>query len=97
MPNNLPTISDAPLPNFNSITFQRINSRWNEYRFYQIKWAPTLLDDGAIIRVYGRINGGQRTMSPLPYPSLADAWSMICKQIRKRLKHDYLITGLSAG
>jgi predicted DNA-binding WGR domain protein len=90
-------IWEAPLPRFTSITLHRINPKRNEYRIYQIRWAPTLFDDGAIIRVYGRINGGQRTMSPLPYPSLADAWSMICKQIRKRLKHGYLVTGLSVG
>lgn len=97
MPNNLPNLLDTPLPNFNSITLHRINPERNQHRFYQVKWASTLLDDGAIIRIYGRINGGQRTLSPLPYSSIENAWSMICKQIYKRLKRGYQVTGLSVG
>ena len=97
MPNNLPNIWDVPLPHFDSITLHRINPTRNEYRFYQLKWGSTLLDDGAIIRTYGRINGGQRTMTPLPYPSLEEAWTMIVKQVHKRLKHGYQITGIRVG
>jgi predicted DNA-binding WGR domain protein len=97
MPNNLPNILDTPLANFNSITLHRINPEQNEYRFYQLKWTSTLLDDGAIVRIYGRINGGQRILSPLPYSSIEDAWSMICKQIHKRLNHGYQVAGLSVG
>jgi len=36
----------------------------------------------------------RRIMSPLPYPSLEAAWSMICRQIYRRLKHGYQIAGL---
>jgi hypothetical protein len=41
--------------------------------------------------MYGRKDGQQRKLNPLPYPSLADAWPLIRSIIRRRLRHGYQI------
>jgi len=45
----------------------------------------------AIIRVYGRKDGFQREVAPMPVNDLADAWPLIRRVIRTRLRHGYKI------
>jgi hypothetical protein len=51
---------------------------------------PLLLPGlSAIVRSYGRKDGQRRTLRPLPYPSLAEAWPLIWAIFRRQLRHDY--------
>jgi hypothetical protein len=54
-------------------------------------WQPSLFAEGAIVRSYGRKDGSRRTLSPLPYTSLPEAWPVIRALIRRRLRHGYKI------
>lgn len=76
---------------FTSLSFELVNPARNEGRFYYLAWQPTLLDDGAVVRIYGRKGGRRRVMAPAPFPSLDEAWPMIRAIIRRRLRRGYRI------
>jgi predicted DNA-binding WGR domain protein len=78
-------------PGFTYLLLERIDLAKNENRFYYLAWQPSLFDYGTVVRMYGRRDGQQRRLSPLPYPSLADAWPVIRALIRRRLRHGYQI------
>jgi predicted DNA-binding WGR domain protein len=84
---------NAPTPpqNFQSLLFERVNLACNEHRFYYLGWQQTLIDAGAIVRIYGRKGGFQRMLTPIPFESLAAAWPTIQKHIKTRLSHGYRI------
>ncbi len=77
--------------NFKYLLFEKNDSRRNIARFYYLAWQPTLLDGGAIVRIYGRKGSWQRVLSPLPFSSL-DAARPILDAIRnRRLRHGYRV------
>ena len=80
----------APPDDFHFILFEQVNPAKNEARFYYLAWQPTLTDSGAVVRVYGRKWGWQRTLIT-HFPSLTEAWPTIRKHIRARLRHGYRI------
>jgi predicted DNA-binding WGR domain protein len=82
---------DALRPGFTYLLLERVDSKKNENRFYYLAWQPSLFDHGAVLRMYGRKDGQRRTLNPLPYPSLADAWPSIRSLIRRRLRNGYRI------
>ena len=78
-------------PLFTYLLLERVDLAKNENRFYYLAWQPSLFDYGTVVRMYGRRDGQQRKLTPLPYPSLADAWPLIRSLIRRRLRHGYQI------
>jgi len=79
-----------PPADFHSLLFDRVDPAKNEDRFYFLAWHPTLLDSGAVVRIYGR-KGRSQTTRITPFPSLVDAWPTIRRHIRTRLRHGYRI------
>ncbi len=64
-------------------------------RFYLLAWCSTLLDSGAVVRLYGRKGRWQRFLTT-PFDSLDDAWPLIRATIRARLRNKYRIVELYA-
>lgn len=79
-----------PPPGFTYLLLDRVDPAKNENRFYRIGWQPTLLDAGAVVRIYGRKGGAQRVLAT-PFDSLAEAWPAIRGHIRRRLKRGYQV------
>lgn len=77
-----------PPPNFQYVLFARVDAARNEERFYYLAWMETLIDAGAVVRLYGR-RGGQQRLLITPFPSLPAAWPKIRRLIRTRLQHGY--------
>ncbi len=82
---------DTPPEDFRYILFERVDRAENMARYYLLGWQPTLFDQGAVIRVYGRKNGFQRVLIPQPFDSLDEAWPFLRSIIKTRLRHNYRI------
>jgi predicted DNA-binding WGR domain protein len=82
---------DTPPADFRFILFERVRPEQNESRFYYLAYLPTLLDDGAVIRLFGRKGSTQRAVTPQPFESLEEAWPLLRQIIRTRLNHGYRI------
>jgi predicted DNA-binding WGR domain protein len=72
------------------VLFRRINPEKNEARFYLLLVQPSLLDDYAVLRVWGRIGGHQRQMAT-PCASAEEAQALARRLIRRRLQHGYQV------
>jgi predicted DNA-binding WGR domain protein len=83
-----------PPHDFSYILFELVNPENNENRYYYLAWQRTLLDSGAIVRIWVRRGESQRAKSD-PFPSLSEAWPAIWRHIRTRLRHSYRIAGYS--
>lgn len=81
---------ESPPPDFRYVLFDRTDPEKNIYRYYVIAWLPTLFDERAVIRRYGRKRMTQRTLIT-PFPSLKEAWPFIRSVIKTRLRHGYRI------
>ncbi len=82
----------APPEDFRFVLFERVDRAENMARYYLVGWQPTLFDQGAVVRFYGRKNGvQQQVMTPQPFDSLAEAWPLLRSVIRTRLRHDYRV------
>ena len=77
-------------PGFKYLLFERVNRKRNEFRYYYLSWQPSLFDRGTVVRTYGRLTGQSRTLAPVPYPTLDDAWPLI-RAIIARLRNGYAI------
>ncbi|OIO94472.1 MAG: hypothetical protein AUK03_06700 [Anaerolineae bacterium CG2_30_64_16] len=55
-----------------------------------IAWQSTLLDDGAVVRTFGRKGRWKRVLTT-PFPSLQAAWPFIRATVKTRLRHSYRI------
>lgn len=82
--------SVAP-PGFRSIRLERVSPARNEARFYIIVWQATLLEAGAVVRMWGRKGVSTRIASPLPFSDLDAAWPVIRRIIHRRLQRNYRI------
>jgi hypothetical protein len=80
---------------FRGILLERVDPSANALRFYYLAWQPSLLDAGAVIRIYGRKHGRRRVLAPLPFASLDEAWPLIRALIRTRLRHGYVMVELN--
>ena len=78
-------------PGFTYLLLERVDPEQNENRFYYLAWQSSLFDYGTVVRMYGRRDGQRRKLSPIPYPSLVEAWPLIRSIIRRRLRHGYQI------
>ena len=81
---------DALQPGFTYLVLQKLDPATNARRFYYLAWQPTILG-WAVVRAHGRIGERCRMLAPLPFASRADAWPLIRKTIRIRLRHGYQI------
>ncbi len=81
---------ESPPPGFRFVLFDRTEPAQNTYRFYLIGWLPTLFDDGAVVRLYGRKGATQKVLMT-PFPSIEQAWPFIRSVIKARLRHGYRI------
>lgn len=79
----------SPPTDFQFILFERRNRAENVARFYYLGWQPSLIDAGAVVRLYGRKGGHQRLLNPQPFTSLEEAWPLIRATIKTRLRHGY--------
>ena len=79
----------TPPTDFKSAMLTRINPEKNEARFYYVAYQPTLFHPGAVVRMYGRMGEWQRVLSPIPFNDLAEAWPLISRVVRTRLRHGY--------
>jgi len=68
----------------------RISPERNERRFYAVQVGPSLLDEHAVLRLWGRIGGYQRQMVT-PCQSPDDAQALARQLIQRRLRHGYQI------
>ena len=80
--------------NFRYILFEKTAPQRNVDRFYYVAWQATLLDDGAILRLYGRKGGWQRMLAPLPFASVADARPTLESLVKRRLKRGYRVVAV---
>lgn len=74
--------------NFTYVDMVRLDPGSNVQRWYRVSWEPTLLGQ-AVVRMYGRIDHKKRTLPPLQYDSLDEAWPKIRSTIQKRLDNGY--------
>ncbi len=81
---------ESPPTGFRYVLFDRTEPGQNVYRFYLVAWLPTLLDDGAVVRVYGR-KGVSQKIRTTSFPSLGEAWPLIRAVIKTRLRHNYRV------
>lgn len=84
-----------PPPDFNYILFDRTEPTENAYRFYYVGWQSTLLDDHAVICLWGRKGESQRSRIRR-YSTLEEAWPFIRATIRRRIRHGYRIVESSS-
>ncbi len=57
----------TPPEDFQFVLFERVDRAENIARYYFVAWLPTLIDEGAVVRMYGRKGGGtHRVMSRSP-------------------------------
>jgi len=75
---------------FGYIVFDRTDRDADARRFYMIDWQATLLDDGAVVRTFGRKGRWKRVLTT-PFPSLRAAWPLIRATVKTRLRHQYRI------
>jgi len=79
---------------FRYILFEGVDPTRNVSRFYYLAWQATLLDAGAILRLYGRKGGGQRMLSPLPFASVTYARPTLEALVKRRLKRGYRVVAV---
>ena len=79
---------NEPPAGFRSALFERIEPQKNMRRVYLVGWHPTLFDEGAVVRLFGRKGQSQHVIFKA-YPSLEEAWPFIRSLIRARLRHHY--------
>jgi predicted DNA-binding WGR domain protein len=82
---------EQPPPDFSYVLFDATERRTNKQRFYYLGWQQTLLDAGAVVRIWGRKGGHQRHLSPQSFESLEEAWPLLRSIIKRRLRHGYKI------
>jgi len=68
--------------------FRRVNPEKNEKRFYYLRVGRSLLDEHAVIRIWGRIGGHQR-LRVTPCASAEEAQALARRLARLRLRHGY--------
>lgn len=82
---------DSLRPHFRHIYLTRIDVRTNARRWYYIGWQETLFGK-AVVRAYGRLGSDRRrVLAPVTFDCLDDAWPLIRKTLRIRLRHGYVI------
>ena len=84
------------MPTPQSWLFTRIDPDDNLRRFYYIALQPALLDrpgQWSVLRVYGRIGGGQQEMAPRAFEDWASARAYAEKLVAARVRRGYVLVG----
>jgi predicted DNA-binding WGR domain protein len=79
---------ETVVPGFRYALFERIDPEANAYRRYLLLWQPTLFGNGAVVRQFGRIGQDHRLLFT-SFDSLSQAWPMIRRIVKTRLRHHY--------
>lgn len=85
----------TPPATFRYALFERVNPEQNEARFYYLAWQPTLVDAGAVVRLWGRKGASQRELAT-PFETPDEAWPMLRRLIRTRLRRGYRVVEVGA-
>ncbi len=98
MPEKLDFIDiDSLRPHFRHVYLTRIDADMNARRWYYIGWQETLFGK-AVVRAYGRLGSDRRrVLAPVAFDCLDDAWPLIRKALRTRLRHGYVIVDDAAA
>jgi predicted DNA-binding WGR domain protein len=83
-----PSLQETVPEGWRYTLLDRTDRTQNMDRFYLVGWLPTLFDEGALVRMYGRKGSWQR-LRITPYPSLTAAWPEIRRTLRTRMRHHY--------
>ena len=86
--------NEAPA-SFRYALFERVNPERNESRFYYLSWQATLFNEGAVVRLWGRKGESQSELAT-PFPTLAEAWPLLRRVIRSRLRRGYRVVEAAA-
>jgi predicted DNA-binding WGR domain protein len=78
------------MSDISAVLFHRIHPEKNEARFYLLLVQSSLLDEYAVLRVWGRLGGPQRQMAT-PCASAEEAQILARRLIRLRLRHGYQV------
>ena len=82
------------MSDISSVLLHRINVEKNELRFYLVSVRPSLLDPYAVLRMWGRLGGQQRSMVS-PCASAEEAEILAERLVRRRLRRGYCIVNQS--
>lgn len=85
---------EALRASFTHIEFLKIDRDTNAHRWYRLSWEKTTVG-WAVVRMHGRMGSPKRTLQPLPFNSLDEAWPTIRALIRKRLRNGYVMQSYS--
>ncbi len=88
--------SDTAPSDFRYVLFERVNPERNEARFYYLAWQRTLFNDGAVVRLWGRKGQTQHSLQT-PVATLEEAWPLLVRLIRLRLRRGYRVVDCSAA
>jgi predicted DNA-binding WGR domain protein len=70
------------------VRFASTDPATNRFRFYDLRWQPTLFGEGALVRVWGR-QGQPGTVRATVYPDRDHAQAAIRQIVRRRFAHGY--------
>lgn len=79
---------DKLRPNFSYVEMIHEGGDGKAWRWYRIGWEQTIVG-WAVVRMYGRRNQTKRTLPPLAFESLDEAWPKIRSVLQKRLREGY--------
>ena len=84
-----PDVAAVP-PFTRELRLVSIDASRNRARFYLLQWHPTLWDDVALVRVWGRIGsrGQAKVLFHAPSPQVDAA---VARLVRRRLQHGYQV------
>ena len=72
------------------VRFASTDPATNRFRFYDLRWQPTLFGEGALVRVWSR-QGQPGTVRATVYPDRDHAQAVIRHLVRRRLAHGYQV------
>ena len=72
------------------VRLRSVDPARNRDRSYTLTWTPALFEGGALLRVWGRTGGPERTRIDY-YPDRAMAQAHVEAILRRRLRHGYRI------
>jgi len=74
------------------VHLRSVDPACNRDRSYMLTWTPALFEGGALLRLWGRTGGLERTRIDY-YPDRADAQVHVKAILRRRLRHGYRVVG----
>jgi len=72
------------------VSLRSVDPARNRDRGYTLTWTPGLFEGGAVLRLWGRTSGPERTRLDY-YPDRAAAQAHVEALLRRRLRHGYRV------